>query len=283
MSEVIIKNTKLTYEILGDTGPAIALTSGGQYSREGMRPFAQKLQDSFRVLIWDRRNCGDSDLYLNAIPDEMQVWAGDLHELLDYLGLLPAYVGGSSSGTLTSLRYAVSFPSDVRGLLLLNPPLAEPDDVGNFCQKAWGKLADIAVANGMVAAIDEGWLGQLAANYPRHRERLLSVNPKEFASALRSWISVWQAKSSYWGISVSSLEGITTPAIIFSNENNATHPWSSVEMLCNEMPNSVRPEMAPEEAEEINSKWRDGLHEPYQNAMVSAWKKFIQRMENKSY
>ena len=60
-----INGGNVVYEILGDTGEFIALTPGGRYSKdiEGLRPLAEELvKGGHRVLLWDRPNCGRSDL-----------------------------------------------------------------------------------------------------------------------------------------------------------------------------------------------------------------------------
>ena len=65
VSSIEVNGGNVVYEILGDTGDLIALTPGGRFSMniEGLRPLAEALVDGgYRVLLWDRPNCGASDV-----------------------------------------------------------------------------------------------------------------------------------------------------------------------------------------------------------------------------
>src|SRR5690348_16096003 len=60
-----ISGGNVVYEILGKEGDFIALTPGGRFSKDipGLRPLAQALvKGGYRVLLWDRPNCGRSDI-----------------------------------------------------------------------------------------------------------------------------------------------------------------------------------------------------------------------------
>ena len=65
MPSIEINEGNVVYEILGDSGDLIALTPGGRFSKEieGLRPLAEALAaGGYRVLLWDRPNCGKSDV-----------------------------------------------------------------------------------------------------------------------------------------------------------------------------------------------------------------------------
>ena len=122
-----INGASLNYEILGNSGPWVALSPGGRRALAAIKPLAQRIAAAgYRVLIHDRRNCGASDVMLEGDQAEHEVWADDLHALLQQLGALPAaapdasriFIGGSSSGCRMSLAFALRYPQAVRGLLL---------------------------------------------------------------------------------------------------------------------------------------------------------------------
>ena len=65
MPSIEVNGGNVVYEILGDSGDLIALTPGGRFSKEidGLRPLAEALAaGGYRVLLWDRPNCGASDV-----------------------------------------------------------------------------------------------------------------------------------------------------------------------------------------------------------------------------
>ena len=60
MPKITVNGVSLAYEILGDEGLSVVLTSGGRADKEACRPAAEALSLRFRVLIYDRRYCGAS-------------------------------------------------------------------------------------------------------------------------------------------------------------------------------------------------------------------------------
>ena len=76
-----VNGGNVVYEILGKEGDFIALTPGGRFSKdiEGLRPLAQALvKGGYRVLLWDRPNCGKSDVQFYG-QSESHMRAETLH------------------------------------------------------------------------------------------------------------------------------------------------------------------------------------------------------------
>src|SRR5215470_3978948 len=119
MSVATIRGVDINYQVLGERGPWVALQPGGRRGLVGVKPLGQKIAEAGnRVLVYDRRNCGASDISFDGGNSENEVWADDLHELLQDLDAAPAFIGGSSSGCRLALLAALRHPCDVRGLLL---------------------------------------------------------------------------------------------------------------------------------------------------------------------
>ena len=65
MPKVKVGGIGVAYDIIGDGKKTAVITPGGRFSKDtpGVRALAQKLAEGgLRVLIWDRPNCGESDL-----------------------------------------------------------------------------------------------------------------------------------------------------------------------------------------------------------------------------
>src|SRR5258708_19910059 len=91
-----INGGNVVYEILGKKGDFIALTPGGRYSKDidGLRPLAQELvKGGYRVLLWDRPNCGKSDLQYYG-QSESHMRAETLHALITELRIGPYIIPG---------------------------------------------------------------------------------------------------------------------------------------------------------------------------------------------
>src|ERR1700693_1867579 len=107
-----IDGTMIAYEIIGDDGPPWVVTPGGRFSKDapGIRELAEALAaHGQRVLIWDRPNCGASDVCFTG-ASESQMQADKLAGLLRALDMTPAVVMGGSGGSRVSLLTAVRHP-----------------------------------------------------------------------------------------------------------------------------------------------------------------------------
>ena len=114
-----IRGIQMNYDVLGDTGPWVALSPGGRVGMAGVQEMAESLAGKgYRVLIFDRRNCGASDVGISGGASEFDEWADDLFELTKQLGAQPCVAGGGSSGCRTSVTFAIRHPEAVSGLLL---------------------------------------------------------------------------------------------------------------------------------------------------------------------
>ena len=126
-----IRGVNIVCEIVGDRGPWVVLITGGRRAHDEFVPLAKKIAaGGFRVLLHDRRNTGASDIRIDGTEAEEEIWTDDLHELLSRKGALPVFIGGSSSGSRTSILFALRHPQAVRGLLCSASPAAPlPRDV----------------------------------------------------------------------------------------------------------------------------------------------------------
>ena len=115
MPEALVRGVTINYEIVGASGPLIALTPGSRRAYGELIPLARRLSESgHRVLLHDRRNCGASDAAFDDSGSEHEVWADDLHALCGQLGELPIVVGGSSAGARLALLFALRHPNATR-------------------------------------------------------------------------------------------------------------------------------------------------------------------------
>ena len=117
-----VNGGNVVYEILGKEGDFIALTPGGRFSKdiEGLRPLAQALvKGGYRVLLWDRPNCGKSDVQFYG-QSESHMRAETLHALITGLDIGPCIIAGGSGGARDSMLTTMLYPEIVRKLVVWN-------------------------------------------------------------------------------------------------------------------------------------------------------------------
>ena len=68
-----VRGANINYEVLGTSGPWVALSPGGRRALDHVKSLAQHVADAgYRVLIHDRRNCGVSDIAIGGDQSEYE-------------------------------------------------------------------------------------------------------------------------------------------------------------------------------------------------------------------
>jgi pimeloyl-ACP methyl ester carboxylesterase len=234
-----VRGVNINYRILGNNGPWVALSPGGRRDISGIELLAGKVADAgYRVVVFDRRNCGASDVVIGGEESEYEIWADDLHELLRQLGALPAVIGGSSSGCRTSLLFALRHPEAVKALLLWRVT------GGRFAcerlaQEYYGQYIEAAQQGGMAAVCElEHWKERIAAR-PENRAPLMKMDPAQFIEVMSRWREYFLrgVDLPVIGATEAELRSIKVPACIVPG-NDLTHGRQTGENLARLLPRS---------------------------------------------
>jgi pimeloyl-ACP methyl ester carboxylesterase len=227
-----VRGANINYKVLGSQGPWVALSPGGRRDISGIELLASEVaKRGHRVVIFDRRNCGASDVVIDGNESEYEIWADDIDELLTQLGALPAFVGGSSSGCRTALLFALRHPDAVRGLLLWRVT------GGRFaCERLaeeyYGQFIEAAKEGGMAAVCEmEHWKERIQAR-PENRAALMNMAPDRFIAVMSHWREYFLqgADLPVIGASEADLKSIKVPACIIPGNDN-THGRQTGENL----------------------------------------------------
>lgn len=223
-----IRGVDINWTAVGDTGPWIMLTTGGRRGHDEFIPLARKLAArGHRVVLHDRRNTGASDVLIEGEEGEEAIWTEDMRELMGHLAALPAFFGGSSSGARTSILFALRYPADVRGLLLLRVT-GGAFAAGRLPENYYGQFIRAAQDGGMASVCaTEQWQERIKAN-PRNGEYLSGLDPQRFIDVLSKWkeIFVAGAHQPVMGVSEEELRSIKAPTIVIPG-NDKVHSSAS--------------------------------------------------------
>ncbi len=232
-----VNGGNVVYEILGKEGDFIALTPGGRFSKdiEGLRPLAQQLvKGGYRVLLWDRPNCGKSDVQFYG-QSESHMRAETLHALITGLDIGPCIIAGGSGGARDSMLTTMLYPEIVRKLVVWN---IVGGVYGSFVLGSYYIVPSILAVRGAgmkgVIAVDE-WRQRIAEN-PANRERFLAMDPDEFLKLMMRWLNAFVPKPGQTipGVEDEMFDNITVPTLIIrGGENDLDHPKrTSLEVSC---------------------------------------------------
>jgi pimeloyl-ACP methyl ester carboxylesterase len=265
MATAEIDGTLLAYELVGDAGgEPWVLTPGGRFSKDvpGIRELAQALAaHGKQVLIWDRPNCGASDVCFTG-DSESTMQSDRLAGLLRELGMAPAVIFGGSGGSRVSLLTAAHHPDvasalgmvwisgGVYGLLLL---------ATHYC----GESIRAAWQDGMQGVVELPEWAEVLERNPRNRDLFLALDPRKFIATLERWMLAYvpDPNSPVPGLSNADCAKVTVPTLIFrSGESDPHHTRTTSERLHELIPGSqlVEPPWPDEEWKERGAAAREG-------------------------
>jgi proline iminopeptidase len=117
---VAAAGTSLSYVAVGDGPPVIVVHGGPGLGHSYLRPGMDRLADRFRVIYYDQRGTGRSEIGDRTRMNLAGVIA-DLDAVREGLGLEEASILGHSFGANLALLYAARHPGRVASLVLANP------------------------------------------------------------------------------------------------------------------------------------------------------------------
>ena len=235
-----VREVTLHYRVFGQTGPWLALITGGRRGFNEFIPFAEKIAaKGFQVLLHDRRNTGASDVLIAGHDGEEEIWADDLAVLLDQLGASPAFIGGTSSGARLSMLYNQRHPQNVKGLLLMRVTGGD-FAAGRLPETYYGQFIKAAQQGGMKAVCDhEQYQERIQAN-PSNLPRLMAMDPKEYIRVMEHWLSIFLRgpRKPVLGLEDDVMRAIKVPTIVRPG-NDKTHAAVNGIAAASLIPNSI--------------------------------------------
>jgi pimeloyl-ACP methyl ester carboxylesterase len=172
---------RLYYETRGD-GPAIVLIHAGFLDSRMWDTQFQLFSENYRVIRYDVRGFGKSDLARTKFSDYK-----DLYGILDHLGVKRVSIVGVSNGGRIASDFAVEYPSMVNHLVLVSPGMSGYNTSGPEEEKMWEefdarmKPQEDAVREGRAAdAVEMDVITWGSAQTPANRERIAQIAMDNF-------------------------------------------------------------------------------------------------------
>lgn len=283
MPEAVLRGVCINYEVIGTSGPWIALTPGSRRPYGELVDLSKAIATSgYRVLLHDRRNCGASEVAFDGSGSEHEVWADDLYALGKELGALPMYVGGSSAGARLAILYAMRHPDGLRGLLLWRITGGQ-EAVDRLAENYYGHFIKIARAGGMQAVCESEHFSECIKARPSNRDRLLKTDVGEFIKVMTHWRECFlqSANLPIVGATEADLHAIKAPACLIAG-NDVIHTPTTARRAASLIPNSELHDDVVEKRSEGNllkewdrKEWNDAV--PRIAAIFAA---FLKRAES---
>jgi len=249
MQSAAVRGVKLVYEVLGKSGPWVTISPGGRRGLVSDRALGVLLAEAgFRVLVYDRRNTGASEIGFPG-TSESHEQAEDLLALMQALGTGPAYVAGCSSGSRLTLLLALHHPEAVKALLLWRVT------GGEYAAK---RLA-FNYYEQFIAAVEQGGInavaktehfGAMVAANPANKKILEGMGAEAFLAAMKRWLAGFHQGSGHpvAGITPDQMRSLTLPTLVVPG-NDRIHPRAPGQAAHRLMPNSEYREIMAEDVD----------------------------------
>lgn len=238
MQSAAVRGVKLVYEVLGKSGPWVTISPGGRRGLASDRGLGVLLAEAgFRVLIYDRRNTGASEVGFPG-TSESHEQAEDLLALLKALGTGPAYVAGCSSGSRLSLLLALHHPEAVKALLLWRVTGGEYA-AKRLAFNYYEQFIAAVEQGGIAAVVKTEHFGAMVAANPANKKILEGMGAEAFLAAMKRWLVGFHQGSGHpvAGITPDEMRSITLPTLIIPG-NDRIHPRAPGQAAHRLMPNS---------------------------------------------
>lgn len=220
---------RIYYEERG-AGPILLLLHGAGGGWRAWEPQLEGLSDAFRVVAWDARGYGGSDV--PAAPITQHDFALDARALLDHLRAPRAHIVGLSMGGMTAQQLYELFPERVRSLVLAAtmPGFGSLPNSEALLAKSLAALSEeLFLANARKRAI--GLLGSTPdpALVEALTTRLQAIKPETYRQAFASMYRVNFSRL---------LPTINVPTLIISGRQDKVIPAAHAEDLHRCVPGS---------------------------------------------
>lgn len=115
-----INGTELYYQIIGSGEPIVIVHGGPGLSHNYFLPSLKSLSDKHRLIFYDQRASGKSDLNINSESITLDNFIRDIDELRNSLGIEKLNLMAHSWGGILAMKYAIMFPNKIKSLILIN-------------------------------------------------------------------------------------------------------------------------------------------------------------------
>lgn len=248
MPKCRVNDIDIMYEAYGNGDTVVYLQSVLGGINPGAYYFAGRLSRSFRVIIWDGPNCGQSGTVIKDTPSEYHLACEYLAGLLDVLGESSVHIAGCSGGGEMGLLFSALYPDRVKSLAMYRPTDTSTEMEHMIIKARYFDIAD-AAAISMREAVrysedppPNRWAGishWLADLYRKECEKILGMNNRDFSRIITNW-GKWMGNPGFYRANLSddSLGQIKIPVLICPCPDDY-HPERLAEDLNKNLPRSV--------------------------------------------
>jgi len=242
-----LNGVKICYEIYGEGYP-LFLIHGFGAKKESWIAQVPELSKHFKVIRFDNRGAGKSDRPDG--PYTMDVFADDINDLMECLGIDKANICGWSLGGMIVQNFVLKYPNRVNKVILINTNYGFPDESGPEVYKNM-RLNDLELKK--EDFVKTWWAGTRTGFYIKFRTQMKAEPSKK-------WYGVWSAEDLIKESAINPptakdinvqgealkthntldrLNTIKKPTLLLTASHDKVTPKASMEQIHEKIPNST--------------------------------------------
>lgn len=219
-------NIEMNYELSGE-GECLILIHGFSDNLNMWYNQAHEFTKRCRVLTYDVRGFGQTEVA--EAPYSMDLFADDLHELLEALEIKSGCVLGYSMGGRIGLEFTFKYPESVTGLIFANSGMGAPPDpemeerrkmMAGVLQAGDNELISSIMAT---ASFSPDFDKKDPTSFQRYKEIKLQNNPSEYYKIMQVLVEALDVPL--------DLGRLECPALIIAGENDGLMDLSVAESM----------------------------------------------------
>ncbi|WP_029040775.1 alpha/beta fold hydrolase [Cucumibacter marinus] len=180
--------------------PTVLIETGNGSLSTEWRPIQQQLSATHRVCVYDRAGYGQSDA--GKMPRDADQAVSELRALVEALSLGPVILVGHSLGGWHAELYALRYPEDVAGLILVDSPAPDLGSNPDFVAGLQGSIGFYTV---MKTVIGSGIMRVLA---PIAGDQALPPVAAALPELSDEYMTLVQ-RSAHWDSAIAEIEAVT--------------------------------------------------------------------------
>lgn len=223
-----VNGQRLYYEDTGGNGPVVVFSHGLLMDHDMFAPQVAAFRDRFRCIIWDERGHGQTAV---AQPEPFSYYdsADDLAALLTHLGIDKAVLVGMSQGGFLSLRCALTHPSRVSALVMLDSQAgAELEEKVPMYQQLIGTFMTQGLTPEVGATIAQIILGEDYADSEFWKDKWRTMSPANIGNNFQTLASRDDLTD--------RLPEVTQPTLIIHGDADIAIPLERAQVMADEIP-----------------------------------------------
>jgi pimeloyl-ACP methyl ester carboxylesterase len=203
------------YAVATGGGPVLVLLHGGGPDHRSLLPLADRLADTYTVVLPDVRGYGRS-LCADPARHTWAQYAEDVGALLDHLDLRRAAVGGTGLGGTITLRAAAAYPGRIRVAVVISVEDIEDDSA----KAAEATMMESFAARVLAEGVEAAWAPILPELMPLIGSLVREAIPRSDPASIAAACAIGRDRAFR---SVEDLRSIAVPTLIIPGAD-ARHP-----------------------------------------------------------